>query len=217
VSGPRPLVLVGAGGHGRETLDAVEAINAGSSTWTVVGTVADMADDGLLDRRHLTLLAPSDRLVDVLDEHGAHYHLAIGSSGARARLDEAVVAAGLGHRAATIIHPGAHTGSDLRLGPGVYLAPGACVTTNVTLGRHTHLNVNAVVSHDCVVGDHVTLSPGVLLNGNVTIGDRAFFGTGAIVLPGRTVGADAVIGAGAVVTHDVPAQARAMGVPARWT
>ena len=216
MSGPRPFVLVGAGGHGRETLDAVEAINARTHTWTVVGTVADMADGELLARRDLTLLAPSDRLVEILLTYDADHHLAIGSSGVRARLDGVVCAAGLGDRAATIIHPGAHTGSDLRIGPGVYLAPGACVTTNVTLGRHTHLNVNAVVSHDCTVGDHVTLSPGVLVNGNVTIGDRAFFGTGAIVLPGRTIGADAVIGAGAVVTHDVPAQARAMGVPARW-
>ena len=210
------IVLVGAGGHGRETLDAVEAVNRRGLTWDLVGMVADMADGELLARRGVVVLGPSDDLVEVLLRVDAGYHLAIGSSGARARLDAVVVAAGLGDRAVTIVHPRATTGGDVRIGAGVYLAPGAVVTTNVTLGRHTHLNVNAVVSHDCVVGDHVTFSPGVLVNGNATIGDRAFFGTGAIVLPGRSVGADAVVGAGAVVTHDVPAQARAVGVPARW-
>lgn len=212
----RPLVLVGAGGHGRETLDVVEAINAVAPTLSFRGFVADGADPELLARRHAPLLGPSDELVAVLLAQDASCHLAIGSGHVRARLDAVLVQAGLGDRARTLVHPRSSTGSDLRIGPGVLLAAGARVTTNVTLGRHTHLNVNSVVSHDAVLGDHVTLSPGTLVNGNVTMGDRSFLGTGAVVLPGRTIGADAVVGAGAVVTRDVPAGVTAMGVPATW-
>ena len=37
----------------------------------------------------------------------------------------------------------------------------------------------------------------------------------AVVLPGLRVGSWATVGAGAVVTHDVPAHALVVGVPAR--
>ena len=216
MTGPIPLVIVGAGGHGREVLDVVEAVNeATPGTWRFTGFLADDADAGLVAARRATLLGPSEDLAGVLAAQPGAFHLGIGSGEVRARLDRSV-AEGHGDAAAVLVHPMATVGSLDLLGPGVLLAAGARVTTNVVLGRHTHLNVNAVVSHDCVIGAYVTLSPGVLVNGSVEIGDGAFLGTGAIVLPGRRVGARAVVGAGAVVTDDVPPGVTAIGVPARW-
>ena len=54
-----PLVIVGAGGHGRETLDIVEAINEQTHVWHFLGFV----DDGpvvqdRLDRREREVGAP---------------------------------------------------------------------------------------------------------------------------------------------------------------
>ena len=217
VTGAAGLVLVGAGGHGRETLDVVEALVAGDPVGAprFEGFVADGADEGLLATRGATLLGPSGELDAVLERLGAGFHLAIGNGSVRARLD-ASVAPGRQDRAITLVHPAASIGGGNDIGLGVLLAAGARVTTNVRLGRHTHLNVNAVVSHDCAVGDYVTISPGALVNGSATIEDRAFLGTGAIVLPGRRIGADAVVAAGAVVADDVPPGVTAKGVPARW-
>ena len=49
----------------------------------------------------------------------------------------------------------------------------------------------------------------------VKIEDGVWIGGGAIILPGVTIGRNAVIGAGAVVTKDVPANAVAIGSPAK--
>ena len=51
--------------------------------------------------------------------------------------------------------------------------------------------------------------------GPIVIEDDVWLGTGAVFLSGVRIGKGAVIGAGAVVTRDVPAGARALGVPAR--
>ena len=206
----RPLVIVGAGGHGRETLDVVEAVNAVEPTWEVLGFLADEADAELLDRRGVPLLGPPSRLASL----DAAHVVAIGPSDVRRRVADSLADAG--SEAAVLVHPAASLGSDLRLAPGVVVAAGARLTTNVTLGRHTHLNVNAVVSHDCVLGDFVTCSPGALVNGTCTLADGVFLGTGSIVTPGRRLGAGAIVGAGAVVVDDVPPGVVAKGVPARW-
>lgn len=203
------LVIIGAGGHGRETLDIVEARNDHEPTYDFVGFCAAGVDQELIDRRGAELLGD----LDVVRELDAAYVIGIGTSEVRRDIDTELRATD--RDAVVLVHPAASTGSDLRIAPGVILAAGSRLTTNVELGRHTHLNVNAVVSHDCVVGDYVTLSPGVLINGNVTLGEGVFLGTGAIVLPGRTIGPWARIGAGAVVTEDVPPGRTVVGVPAR--
>lgn len=209
----RRVVIIGAGGHGRETFDVAAALG----DVEVVGLAADVADVDLLARmgtRWTGPLEPLDDLIALLEAEGAGYHVAIGDPAVRARIDRAL--AERGGEAVSLVDPTASVGSACMLGPGLFLGLGARVTTNVQAGRHVQLNVGAVVSHDAVLGDHVTLSPGALVNGNVRLADRVFLGTGAVVIPGCSVGEGAVVGAGAVVTADVPPGVTAVGVPARW-
>lgn len=49
----------------------------------------------------------------------------------------------------------------------------------------------------------------------VTIGDDVWIGVGSIILPGVTIGSGSTIGAGSVVTHDIPPNVLAFGVPCR--
>lgn len=203
----RSVVVIGAGGHGRELADIVRDTVAGRGV-----DLLGIADDGSPDRfllaaSRIRYLGPTESILD----RDVDVYIGVGDPGGRRRLDAIV-----GDRTGPpICHPRSLVGSRCRLDDGVVLAAGAIVTTNVVLGRHVHVNVAASISHDCRVDAYATISPGARLTGAVTVGRGVFVGTGAVITPGVTVGDDAVIGAGAVVLDDVPAATTVSGVPAR--
>jgi sugar O-acyltransferase (sialic acid O-acetyltransferase NeuD family) len=207
----RDLVVVGGGGHGRELLDAVAALNQQTAEWKVLGVVDDDPGKNVarLERLGVPLLGP----VTWLEEHPGAYALGIGTSGTRRALATRLDASGC--EAVTVVHPEASVGAASTVGTGSVVYQRSVITTNVTIGAHTHLNVACAVQHDTTVGDFVQFSPGVLVNGDCVIGDDVFLGTGAIITRGCTVGDGARIGAGAVVLADVAAGVTAVGIPAR--
>ncbi len=204
------IIIVGAGGHGREIFELVSALNARGLGPRCIGF---LAEGERYPERARALGAEILGPPDALDGFPAAYILGIGSSRERHRLAQELEL--LGRVAHPLVHPDATLGAAVTLDHGCVVAAGAVVTTNVFLGLHTHVNVCASISHDVTIGDHCTIAPGARITGTVTIEDEVEVGAGAVILPGRTVGARAVIGAGAVVTKDVPGGAVVAGVPAR--
>jgi sugar O-acyltransferase (sialic acid O-acetyltransferase NeuD family) len=204
------LVIVGAGGHGRELLDVIEAINARSPEWLVVGVLADEAlHPERLAARGVRAIGRSGELA----VPGCAYALGVGSGSARRLLD--ALAAKAGRAAPVLVHPQAVIGGSCVLEEGVVLAAGSIVTTNVALGRHTHLNVGASVSHDSVIGAYCTIGPGARVAGECVLEEGVELGIGAVVRPGVRIGAGTLVGAGAAVVSDLPSGVVAAGVPAR--
>lgn len=212
-----PLVIIGAGGFGREVHDVIEAINfeektAGASRFDFVGFLDDGAVDADLISDRGPLLGGVAALTDLPSD--VEYVIGIGSGAVKRKIDE--FATRDGRSAPVLIHPAAWVGTYRnRIGPGSIICAHVSVTTNVTLGRHVHLNLNSTVGHDATIGDYVTVNPGVNISGNVTLEDGVNVGTGAAVIQGRTVGAGSTIGAGASVVRDIPPGVTAVGVPAR--
>jgi sugar O-acyltransferase (sialic acid O-acetyltransferase NeuD family) len=206
------IVIVGAGGFGREVLDVLRAMDPDQSQFEFVGFVAeDKPDPEVLARIDASWLGtPSAFLPAAM---ASHYVIGIAAPRIRERISMLFDAAGL--EAATLIHPTATFGRDVVLGAGSVMAAGSSVTTNIRVGRHVHLNLHVTVGHDCIIGDFVTIHPGVALSGGVTIDSGTLLGTTSCVLPGRSIGSDVVVGAGALVTHDVADGTTVVGIPAR--
>jgi len=102
---------------------------------------------------------------------------------------------------------------------GIEIHPGA------KLGRRVFIDhgMGVVIGETAQVGDDVLIYKGVLLGGtslkkekrHPTIGSNVVLGSNAIILGAITVGDNSRVGAASVVTHDVPPNATAVGVPAR--
>ncbi|MCV7191548.1 serine O-acetyltransferase [Mycolicibacterium brumae] len=105
-----------------------------------------------------------------------------------------------------------------RFATGIEIHPGA------TIGRRFFIDhgMGVVIGETTEIGDDVMVYHGVTLGGrslakgkrHPTIGNRVTVGAGAKVLGPLTIGDDSAIGANAVVTHDVPAESIATGIPA---
>ncbi len=102
---------------------------------------------------------------------------------------------------------------------GIEIHPGAVIGRRVFIDH----GMGVVIGETAVVGDDCTLYHGVTLGGtswkkgkrHPTLENGVVIGAGAKVLGPITVGANAKIGSNAVVVKDVPADATAVGIPAR--
>jgi len=105
-----------------------------------------------------------------------------------------------------------------RLVTGVEIHPGA------TIGKRFFIDhgMGVVIGETTEIGDDVMLYHGVTLGGrslnhgkrHPTVGDRVTIGAGAKVLGPLHIGDDSAVGANSVVTHDVPPNSIATGIPA---
>lgn len=211
-----PLIIIGAGGFGRETLDVVEAINRAASelVFNVLGVVdANPSAENLarLDARGIPYLGTDSAWLD--GGVRADYLIGIGNPAARKVVDAAFTSAGFS--AATAVHPAATIGSAVTIGEGSIVCGGVQVSTNVSLGRHVHLNPNSTIGHDSDLRDFVSINPAATISGEVTLGPCTLIGAGAVVMQGIAIGAGALVGASACVVRDVPHAKTVKGVPAR--
>ena len=208
------LVVVGAGGMGRCVLDVVDAINrcATGDRFDVVGVVDDAPRNlELLEARGVPFLGGLGE-VDALARDVA-YVIGIGDAAGRERLDRRVGRSG--RPSPVLVHPNAHVGFGVTMGPGTVVCSHVSIETNVHIGRHVHVNQNSTVGHDSRLRDHTTISPLVAVSGNVETEHAVFVGTGAAIRQGVRVGQGATVAMGAVVLDDVPVGATVAGVPAR--
>lgn len=210
-----PLVILGAGGFGRETADVVEAVNAaGKPAFDLLGVVDDnpsAENRQRLTQRGIDYLGTTADLIARKDS--PHFVVGIGNPEIRRAIAETLEAAGL--RPATLIHPTATLGSQVTVGAGTVICAGARITTNIRLGRHVHVNPNCTIGHDTVLEDYVSMNPASSISGDCFVRQGALIGVAAVVLNQLTVGAGAVVGGSACVVREVPAGVVVKGVPAR--
>lgn len=208
---PRPVVLLGAGGHGRSLLGAVQDL-----AWPLRGCIATERPSTNLWPHKLCPWLGYDLALASLDSGSLRLLNALGSvesTGTRRRVYEE--ARRQGFEFASLLHPSVVRCGNISIGHGVQVLAGAVLQNGVQLGENALVNTGAVVDHDCVIGAHAHVAPRVTLSGGVTVGDGAHIGTGATLIQGVQVGPGAVVGAGSLVLRDVPAGGKVFGSPAR--
>jgi sugar O-acyltransferase (sialic acid O-acetyltransferase NeuD family) len=205
------LVIIGAGGLGREVSEWVEDINEVRPTFRLLGFLDDDTSRHGERCHDVTVLDGIDWLAGQPEVAAV---VAIGSPAAKRRVVERLRAAGT-TRFPPILHPAAVIGRFVEIGEGTIVCPGAILTTDIRVGRFVALNFDLTIGHDAQIGDYALLAPGVHVSGYVRIGEGCELGAGVTVVPSAELGPWSIVGAGATVTASLPANCTAVGTPAR--
>jgi sugar O-acyltransferase (sialic acid O-acetyltransferase NeuD family) len=209
----KELVILGAGGFGREASLLVEEINHDNKKviWNLLGYIDQDPGKWGLKLRGYPVLGGYEALEGLAD-HVEMICVVAETKQKRKFVERAQMR---GNKFATLIHPEISLADDVIIGIGTLINTGSILTTNIRIGEHVSINPGCGIGHDSVIGDYSTLMWRVNISGNVTIGEGCLVGTGATILPGIKVGGWTTVGAGSVVTRDLPEGCTALGIPAR--
>ncbi|MEK5256448.1 acetyltransferase [Paenibacillus sp. FSL F4-0125] len=205
----KDLIIVGAGGFGRELLQWIKDINKVNKTWTIKGFIDDNSN-ALAD------LQCDYKVIGSIKEWEPNYNEVYACAIANPGIKENVVASlkSKGASFESIIHPKAIIGDHNRIGEGLIAYPNSCITANVVIGDFVTL-LSSGIGHDAIVGDYSTISSYCDITGGVKIGKRVFLGSHVTIVPGRKIGDDAFLGAGSVVVTHIKEKTKVMGNPAK--
>lgn len=204
------LLIIGAGGFGREVLNWTLDIPSQNREWEVAGflnSIPTALDDYPCG---YTILGDPSTYVPLENDL---FICAIGNPRDRLRVCHGLKARGA--QFISLCHPSAIIGSRCTIGEGCIFCPGSVITADVRIGDFVTVNVNSTIGHDAVIGNGCTLSGHVDITGFASLGEGVFLGSHASVLPRAKIGDYAVVGAGSVVLKRVKAGASVMGVPAK--
>ena len=225
------LIIIGAGGFGREVL--IWALDNPVSTieWQVAGFLDSRT--GILDGFAKAASQVKDHVshsVPLQDKYHRGFPIlgdpltysprpddvficALGDPGQRRKYAEPLLSKG--GNFITLFHPKAEISVFAAIGRGSIIGPFASISPDARLGEFVVVNSYTGIGHDAAIGNWSTIDGHCLLAGHAHIGEETQVHGGSVITPGARIGNRAKVGAGSVVIGKVPDGITVFGNPAR--
>lgn len=204
------IVIIGAGGVGREVSLIIQQINELDQTWNLIGFIDDNVNNWGKVINGYSVIGGIDSL-DFLSPD-TYVVIAIANYEVKKKIVNRI---NNKLKFATIVHPKVWIHDYMTLGEGTIIYEGAILTANIEIGNHVIISPKCGVGHDSIIKDYVSLLWNVNVSGNDLIEEGVMMGSGSTVIQGKRIGKGSTIGAGAVVIEDVECFSTAVGVPAK--
>ena len=207
----KDIVIIGAGGFGREVKVLIDAINEKKPIYNFLGYFDDGFEKGSLINGFKVLGQISE--VNNFNKD-IQVAIAVGTPKTKEQIVNKLQNEHI--HFPTLIHPSVIYSTDtVTIGKGAIICAGCIITCNIVIHDFVILNLMCSVGHDTVIKEYTSIMPGVNISGEVLINSRGYIGTGAKIINQLEIGTNTTIGAGAVVSKSIPSNCIAVGVPAR--
>lgn len=204
------IVIIGAGGVGREVSLIIQQINELEQTWNLLGFIDDNTDNWGKVINGYSVIGGIDSLEFLSND--TYIVIAIANYKVKKNIVNKI---NNKFKFATIVHPKVWIHDYMAVGEGTIIYEGAILTANIEIGNHVIISPKCGVGHDSIIKDYVSLLWNVNVSGNDLIEEGVMMGSGSTVIQGKKIGKGSIIGAGAVVVNDIESFSTAVGVPAK--
>ena len=192
------IVIIGAGGIGREVAWIIEEINAVNPTWNIIGFVDDNSEMWGKELNGYRVLGG----IEALDKLEAKPYVVVAIANCSikkniiARLEEK-------YKFATVIYPTVKVSKYIEIGNGTIIYPGVILTVNTKIGNHVIISGNCGIGHDTVIGNYSSVLWGSSFSGYDVIREECFIGVGCKIAQGIDITSGSRVATGSVVTEDI--------------
>lgn len=204
------IVIVGAGGVGRETSLIIQKINELKPTWNLMGFV----DDNINTWGNIINGYPVIGGIDSLEKLSLDTYVVVAIANYKVK-KKIVNKINNRFKFATIVHPKVWIHNYMTLGEGTIIYEGAILTANIEIGNHVIISPKCGIGHDSIIKDYVSLLWNVNISGNDIIEEGVMMGSASTVIQGKKIGKGSTVGAGAVVIDSIDSYSTVVGVPAK--
>ena len=206
----KKIVIIGAGGFGREVKMLIDQINKNNQEYDLLGFYDDrIGEDEVVSGYKVYGIITNLLQID--------YQLLVVIAIANPAIKRSIYTLLSNNTCLifpTLIHPNVLMGTDnVKIGEGCIICADNIITVDVNIGNFVTLNFRCSVAHDTIIGDFCSVMPGVCISGNVTLKDLVYVGTGASIINLITLGYSSKVGAGVTVSKNLPDNSQAIGLP----
>jgi sugar O-acyltransferase (sialic acid O-acetyltransferase NeuD family) len=205
----KDIVIVGAGGFGREVAWLIEDINKQNKEWNILGFVDDNKEIHGTEMNGYKVLGD----IEWLKTQELNVVCAIGDPITKKRTTERMEESN--NSFPVLIHPSVIYSDRVTFGEGSIICAANVITTDIKIGKHVIVNLDCTLGHDVTLGNYTTVLPSVNISGFVTTDECVSIGTGSAIIQGVKIGENTIVGAGSVVVKDLPENCTAVGTPAK--
>lgn len=208
----KDIVIIGAGGVGRETALIIEDINKVNKEWSLLGFVDDNIHIQGSNINGYDVLGN----LEFLENYNKEVYIvcAIANYKIKKNIIEKLKK-NSNIKYATLIHPSTKINGTVEIGEGCIVYQNVVLTANICIGDHVIISPRCGIGHDARVENYCSLLWNVSVSGNVLLKEGVLLGSASTVIQGLTVGEGCTIGAGTVVIRDIQDNVTAVGNPAR--
>ncbi|MGG7161204.1 NeuD/PglB/VioB family sugar acetyltransferase [Clostridium baratii] len=204
------IIIIGAGGVGRETAWIIEQVNLLKPKWNIIGFIDDNEEIWNKYINGYKVIGGIDCLDNI--ENNTKVIIAIANYSIKKNIVDII---NNKFEFATIIHPDVYLNNTISIGEGTIIYPGVIMTTNIDIGKHVIISAKCGIGHDSKISDYVSLLWNVNISGFDIINEGCLIGSGATIIQNKIISKETTIGAGAVVINNIINKSTVVGVPGK--
>ena len=187
---PKKMLIIGAGGLGRMTLETALSLNY---------ECAFLDDDPKLQSVcGVKVIGTLDNLPNLVSDYN-YCICAIGENTIREKFTK--LALTLGYNVPNIINKTAYISDYAKLGFGVIILNNVCVQNGAVVGNGVVITSNSEIHHDCVIGDYSLIYSCTVIRTFSKIGKRVKIGSTVTISNSSTVLDDEIIEDGSTINN----------------